>query len=111
MSQRQSSPGSGSSPTNWKAAKQACFTRDEGMCRRCSCPAADCHHRKPKGMGGTSDTERAFGLAGLISVCRECHSWIHAHPEISYEEGWLVHSWQDPADVPLKDPGKERYEF
>lgn len=90
---------------NWKTAREACFTRDEGMCRRCSRPATDCHHRKVKGMGGTSDNERNFGLANLISLCRDCHNHVHANPAESYEKGWLVHSWDDPADVPLKDPG------
>lgn len=60
-------------------------------------------------MGGTSDPERASGLAGLILLCRECHSWVHANPQISYEEGWLVHSWDDVTELPLKDPVK--YEF
>lgn len=56
-------------------------------------------------MGGTSDAERNYGLANLVSLCRTCHNHVHANPAESYEEGWLVHSWSDPADVPLKNPG------
>ena len=55
-------------------------------------------------MGGTSDETRAFGLDNLVLLCRECHSHVHANPEESYEEGWLVHSWDSPEDVELKNP-------
>jgi hypothetical protein len=47
-------------------------------------------------MGGTSDEEVAFGLANLISLCRGCHTYIHAHPAWSYTNGYLVHSWDKP---------------
>lgn len=53
-------------------------------------------------MGGTSDPEVSYGLANLVSLCRTCHAWVHAHPAKSYEQGWLVHSWNDPEDVPVK---------
>ncbi len=57
-------------------------------------------------MGGTSDPEINYGLANLVSLCRDCHSWIHLHPAESYESGWLVHSWDDPAEIPLQpSPG------
>jgi 5-methylcytosine-specific restriction endonuclease McrA len=78
--------------------KQA-LLRDEYRCQRCLRDATDVHHRRVKGMGGTSDEEINFGLANLISVCRECHSYIHLNPAESYELGWLVHSWEDPEDV------------
>jgi arginine/ornithine N-succinyltransferase beta subunit len=52
-------------------------------------------------MGGTSDEEVAFGLANLISLCRECHTYIHAHPAYAYESGYLVHSWDDPEIVKI----------
>ena len=33
------------------------------------------------------------------------HDWIHRNPAKAYEMGWLVHSWDDPADVPIRtDP-------
>jgi hypothetical protein len=63
------------------------------------------HHRQLKQMGKTYDEELLYGLANLVSLCREDHAWIHAHPEESYLSGWLVHSWQSPEDVPWKDPG------
>jgi hypothetical protein len=35
-------------------------------------------------------------------VTLEQHDWIHSHVAESYELGWLVHSWQEPADVPIR---------
>ena len=85
----------------WDKARRLADARDGGKCLRCLAPAVDVHHRRPKGMGGTSNSYIAFGLANLVSICRECHSWIHAHPEQGYSTGYLVHSWDDPAAIPL----------
>ena len=69
----------------------------------------DCHHRQVRGMGGTSDPKRAFGLANLVLLCRECHQHVHGNPRESYAEGWLVHSWDSPEDIPVRQEGK--YDF
>jgi 5-methylcytosine-specific restriction enzyme A len=87
--------------TAWDDAKKQAAARDEGRCRRCGRPATDVHHRRPKGMGGTSDLYIRLGLANLVCLCRQCHDYIHAHPEEGYRTGFLVHSWDDPADVSL----------
>jgi 5-methylcytosine-specific restriction enzyme A len=89
---------------NWDSARKAALSRDGGKCQRCLRPAVDVHHRKPKQMGGTGNADTNFGAANLVSLCRPCHNCIHANPAESYQQGWLVHSWQDPADVPLKNP-------
>ena len=89
---------------NWEKAKKACFERDEGKCRRCGREAQDCHHLKAKKMGGSGDEELKYGLANLVSLCRECHSWIHLHVAESRKQGWIVPSWQDLEAVPLKNP-------
>lgn len=46
--------------------------------------AAHRHHRLPRSAGGDDD------WTNTLDVCRACHEWIHAHPEASYAEGWLV---------------------
>jgi 5-methylcytosine-specific restriction endonuclease McrA len=90
----------------WETARKQALLRDGGRCRRCLREAADVHHRRPKQRGGTKNTEILYGLSNLISVCRPCHSWIHSHPVDAYEQGWLVHSWQNPEDVPVRTEGK-----
>jgi 5-methylcytosine-specific restriction enzyme A len=86
----------------WDHVRRTILSRDGECCVRCHYPACDVHHRKPKGMGGTSDEEVAFGLANLISLCRECHSYIHAHPAESYKLGYLVRSWDNPELVKIE---------
>ena len=40
-------------------------------------------------------------------VTPQQHDWIHRNPAEAYAIGWLVHSWDDPADVPISiDPAK-----
>lgn len=80
----------------WVTVRKLILRRDDWCCARCGNEATDVHHRKLKGMGGTRDEETAYGYANLISVCRFCHSWIHAHPTDSYNAGYLVHSWEYP---------------
>jgi hypothetical protein len=82
--------------TEWMKAKKLVDARDEGQCLRCMGEANDVHHRLVRGMGGTADPAVNYGLANLISLCRKCHDWIHAHPEESYQSGFLVHSWDNP---------------
>ena len=55
------------------------------------------HHRKLRSQGGTDDA------ANIMFVTPEQHAWIHANPEKAYELGWLVKSWQEPAEVPIVD--------
>lgn len=86
----------------WDEAKRVAVKRDDGKCVRCGMPAQDCHHRQPKGSGGTSNDYIAFGPANTVSLCRKCHTAVHHQPrDVGYPTGLLVHSWQDPADVPI----------
>jgi len=52
-------------------------------------------------MGGSSDDERNYGLANLVSLCEECHTWAHMSPEEAYGTGFLLHWWDDPGKFPL----------
>lgn len=85
----------------WIKVKHIVNERDQGSCVKCQAGATDIHHRTPRGMGGTSDPEINYGLAGLVSLCRPCHGHVHANPAESYKNGLLVHSWEDPAACPI----------
>lgn len=52
-------------------------------------------------MGGSGDDEINYGLANLVSVCRQCHQEIHENPAESYENGFLIQWWMRPEKVPL----------
>jgi hypothetical protein len=50
----------------------------------CAGNGSQAHHRLPRGQGGPD-----LASNGLW-VCASCHAFIHAHPAISYERGWLL---------------------
>ena len=60
----------------------------------CTHRARHPHHRKLKKQGGRDD------LATFLHVDFACHRYIHDHPAWSYQHGLLVHSWDDPAEIP-----------
>ena len=77
--------------------------RSRGMCEVripgvCEGRATNIHHRLPEGQGGKSEPSNLIALDG--SGTTGCHGWIEHHREESYAAGWLVHSWEDPAEVP-----------
>lgn len=56
----------------------------------CTGRADHSHHRKLRSQGGDDST------ANILKVCWRCHHTIHANPAESYEQGWLVKSWDTP---------------
>jgi 5-methylcytosine-specific restriction endonuclease McrA len=51
-------------------------------------PATEVHHRKIRKQGGSNS------LDNLAHLCKPCHDFVHANPELSYELGLLVHQWE-----------------
>ncbi len=62
------------------------------------------HHRKPRKMGGSKDTA-LNEPSNLMMICGSgttgCHGYVESHRELSYENGWLVHSYENPATKPV----------
>ena len=54
------------------------------------------HHRKLRSQGGEHTVEN------LVGICHRCHYWLHNHPAIAYENGWLVKGAKDPALIPFR---------
>ena len=74
-------------------------------CWVCGLPNGDnfaVHHRKLRKHGGQDEA------ANLIAVHHKCHNLgtgsIHLAPAWSYERGYLVHSWDEPGEVPILRP-------
>lgn len=81
--------------------------REGGRCARCAHPClhdGQAHHRRPKGMGGSTAQDTNTHANGLW-LCAGCHAWVHAHPGQAREEGWLVAQGRDPAAVPVRYRG------
>lgn len=79
--------------------RMAVRRRSAGRCESrlavCTGDAAHFHHRKLR-------RHKDHSVVNCLHVCSACHTDIHAHPTKSYLMGLLVHSWLDPADVPVR---------
>ena len=78
-------------------AEGTCEVMIPGVCR--GMQSLQCHHRKNRSQGGMGDV-----VNGLL-VCLWCHEWIGKHPQVSYDNGWLVKMNYDPAEVPVTHRG------
>ena len=89
------SPKRRSTVANYNRVRRDVELRAGGRCEIrspvCLFQGAECHHRLPRSAGG-QDT-----LENCAWTCSGCHRWLHEHPAIAYECGWLRHSWDRPA--------------
>lgn len=76
--------------------------RAKGLCEVCGNPArvSHCHHRKPRGAGGSS-SPTINTASNLLHVHPECHDGIESFRTRSYQQGLLVFQSADPAKVPV----------
>jgi hypothetical protein len=75
--------------------RRALWARSSGQCElRCGQPAQHAHHRQPRAHGGQDMA------ANLLHICHRCHHRAHTDTA-RYARGWLCHSWDDPAKVPV----------
>lgn len=83
------------------AAREAVHQRGQGLCDRCGGRLGEvdgnweAHHRQLRSQGGT------WALSNVAALCGYCHREVHGEPERAYAEGWLVKSYDDPAEVPV----------
>jgi len=56
------------------------------------------HHRQLRRHGNETP-------ANILEVGVELHDAIHRNPALAYEHGLLVHSWDDPAEIPADVAG------
>lgn len=87
----------------WNETKADVFARDGHQCQRCGATTGtlDPHHRIARGRGGSTRPEISFGMANLVTLCRDCHDHVEGNPEESFEAGWRVRHGQVPAAIPL----------
>jgi hypothetical protein len=75
--------------------------RDEGVCIICRRGgAANWHHRKLRSHGGDWNPSNGILLCG--SGTTGCHGRAHAEPAWARLNGFIVPSWADPAEYPLR---------
>ena len=81
-----------------RLARRRALERDDGRCLLCGNLATDVHHRIPRSLAPA----RKFDLPNLVSLCRWDHLWVENTPEESRPRGFLLHSWDDPAAIPVR---------
>lgn len=90
--------------------RELIVTRDDARCKRCGrgvYPGSySIHHRRARGMGGSSDPATNSAANGVVlcgSGTTGCHGWVEAHRDTSRQLGFLVYQGHDPATVPVCD--------
>lgn len=84
-------------PGSFKKTSLRVKERSGGVCEACGMDRGEhVHHRKLRSQGGDNQQ------TNLIYVSAACHDRIHMNPKDSYELGLLVHSYDDPALIPVR---------
>jgi len=85
----------------FQALKRICKARAGNRCERCgSFGKLHVHHRKLLSQGGPDH------ISNLASLCVFCHAWCHAHVSEAVRAGFIVPSWNDPAERPMHVVGR-----
>lgn len=87
------------------AVREIVLMRSGGNCevmvdKLCELNASTIHHRRPRGMGGSSRSDTNDADNGL-AVCRVCHNIVEHRREWSRANGFLVSQAETPGDVPV----------
>ena len=61
------------------------------------------HHRKLRSRGGRNTLENC------VLVHMLCHLRAHQYPEWATEAGWMVASWDNPAEVEVRVIPRKRF--
>jgi hypothetical protein len=65
--------------------KRRQFLTAHPVCERCHTKkATDVHHKAGRLNGNY------LNVATWCALCRTCHDWIHTHPSLAREKGWLI---------------------
>jgi hypothetical protein len=84
-----------------KVVRDIVTRRAGDHCERCGVDRPEqLHHRRPRGMGGSSrdDTNTA---ANCLALCVGCHQHIESNRKEALSLGWLVHQGDTPEHAPV----------
>lgn len=79
---------------------RAVQARAGGMCEAlipgvCTTRVEQLHHRRMRSQGGRHTVQN------LAGICEPCHSWVHSHPLVARENGWIVSAYNTPDTAPM----------
>jgi hypothetical protein len=77
--------------------------RSDERCERCGNGGSvwHFHHRRPRGMGGTSRKDSG-GAANALLLHPQCHEWVERNRSAAYDLGYLVDQQTDPCEAPVR---------
>ena len=83
--------------------KQVIYARAHGCCELCGLrtDSGDCHHRRPRGMGGSRDKVLGLPSNGLY-LCRRCHDRVESDRQRALVFGWLLETNRVPCARPVR---------
>lgn len=93
-----------------QATKALLWERAKGRCEICGRDVNGApfsrHHRRPRGMGGTTvdwinDITNLLLLCGSATSPNGCHRMVESDRARAIEAGWLVPMGYQPAEVPV----------
>lgn len=84
-----------------KKVRDRVVQRAAGTCEGCGAfRPLELHHRKYRSRLGKHEVENLVALCGMGNVkSAGCHGVAHSGE--GHELGWSVHSWDDPALIPV----------
>lgn len=90
-----------------KRVRDVITRRANGTCERCgmAAPAYQHHHRRPRGMGGSS-AEDTNTPCNALHFCIPCHTDVEANRSDGLRYGWLVRQGANPETVPVLRKGE-----
>lgn len=93
-----------------QSSVQEVHARSEMICEAmirgvCTWNGAHLHHRKMRSQGGGHEPNN------LGFICDNCHRFIHGNTNWAYENGWLIHSWNEIQWPPNYYRGQKRKEI
>lgn len=79
------------------------YERAKGRCERCGGNGDQWHfhHRRPRGMGGTSRKDSG-GAENALLLHPSCHEWVERNRSDAYDMGYLVAQQANPRDTPVR---------
>lgn len=81
------------------AQRQAVVDRAGGRCELCRAPGDVIHHRRPRGLGGSS-VEWINDPSNLLLLDDKCHRMVESKRAEAYHLGHLVRYGDEPWAVP-----------
>lgn len=87
------------------------LARANERCENCGGPPDNCHHRTPRGMGGTKRewvNRASNGLVLCGSGTTGCHGYFESHRDQAVERGIILPTGSWPWQTPVRLRGEWR---